>query len=120
MTVQPASGWDYRVIGININLTPTPNAAVASQKLGEGFSPEFLEKQFPDEYVAKRSVNMALQCQQVIQIYGRYGWEHYQQGQLGQTAMLYFRRRLDQGSCSVELNPTEQALISKLDPLQQP
>jgi hypothetical protein len=64
---------------------------------------------------------MALQCQQVIQIYGKYGWEHYQQGQLGNTAMLYFRRlNNDAEHDSVSLDAAEEAMITKLDPLQQP
>lgn len=84
--------WDYRVIGININPIQQSNANRAAEKMGEGFSPEFLQKQFPEEYQAQRSTNMALQCQQVIKIYGKFGREHYQQGQLGTTAMLHFRR----------------------------
>ena len=89
--------------------------------MGESFSPEFLQKQFPEEYQAQRSTNMALQCQQVIQIYGKYGWEHYQQGQLGTTAMLYFRRvTQNTADDSVSLNAAEEAMITKLDPLQRP
>lgn len=115
-------GWDYRVIGINIQLTPPPNAAEAATKLGEGFSTEFLKNEFPEQYVAQKSVNMALQCQKVIQIYGKYRWEHYQQGQLGSVAMLYFRRQgiQDESSIAAELSPEEQAMISKLDPDQRP
>ena len=115
-------GWDYRVIGINIQLTPPPNAAEAATKLGEGFSTEFLKNEFPEQYVAKKSVNMALQCQKVIQIYGKCGWEHYQQGQLGNTAMLYFRKQGSnaEGTATAELSPEEQAMISKLDPDQRP
>ena len=89
--------------------------------MGENFSPEFLQKQFPEEYQSQRSTNMALQCQQVIQIYGKYGWEHYQQGQLGNMAMLYFRRQsLDPEDQSISLNAAEEAMITKLDPLQRP
>ena len=89
--------------------------------MGEGFSPEFLQKQFPEEYQAQRSTNMALQCQQVIKIYGKFGREHYQQGQLGTTAMLYFRRMTNNTELeSVSLNAAEEAMITKLDPLQRP
>lgn len=113
--------WDYRVIGININATQPANAGKAAQKLGERFSPEFLEKEFPQEYVAQWSSNMALQCQQVIQIYGKHGWEHYQQGQLGQTAMLYFRKQEHADyPAKVVMSPAEEAMIANLDPLQRP
>ena len=112
--------WEYRVIGININLTQPASATKAAEKLGSGFSQEFIEKQFPKEYINKRSTNMALQCQQVIQIYGKFGWKHYQQGQLGATAMLYFRRKGRNAIKEVELTPTEQTMIAQLDPLQRP
>jgi len=118
---QKSPKWDYRVIGININTIEPSNASKAAEKMGESFSPEFLQKQFPEEYQTKRSTNMALQCQKVIQIYGKFGWEHYQQGQLGNTAMLYFRRqKKDSENHSVSLDTTEETMISKLDPLQQP
>lgn len=113
--------WDYRVIGININPIQPSNASKAAKKMGESFSPEFLQKQFPEEYQSKRSTNMALQCQQVIQIYGKFGWEHYQQGQLGNTAMMYFRRpRQNAEQGKIELSAAEEAMITKLDPLQRP
>ncbi len=113
--------WDYRVIGININPAQPSDANKAAKKMGESFSPEFLQKQFPEEYQANRSTNMALQCQQVIQIYGKFGWEHYQQGQLGNIAMLYFRRcDKDTKKNSILLSAAEEAMITKLDPLQRP
>ena len=113
--------WDYRVIGININPIQPSNASKAAEKMGENFSPEFLKKEFPEEYQTKRSTNMALQCQQVIQIYGKFGWEHYQQGQLGNSAMMYFRRPSQEAEqVAIELSAAEEAMITKLDPLQRP
>ena len=111
--------WDYRVIGININTIQASNPQKASEKLGQKLSKEFLEKEFPEEYVKNKSTNIALQCQQVIQIYGKRGWEHYQQSQLGSTAMLYFRRRMNQ-SCNEELTKREWSILEKLDELQHP
>ena len=119
---QRSPQWDYRVVGININPIQPSDPNKAAKKMGENFSPEFLQKQFPEEYQAKRSTNMALQCQQVIQIYGKYGWEHYQQGQLGNTAMLYFRRPSDKTNdySFVKLSAAEKTIITSLDQLQQP
>lgn len=111
--------WDYRVVGININLTAPPNSTQAAEKMGGSFSKEFLEKEFPQEYIKSRSTNMALQCQQVIQLYGKKGWEHYQQGQLGNTAMLYFRKKIE-NTISKELTNTEMGLIERLDDQQRP
>jgi len=113
--------WDYRVIGININPVNPSNASKAAEKMGENFSPEFLQKEFPEEYQANRSTNMALQCQQVIQIYGKHGWEHYQQGQIGNAVMMYFRRPNQRAEKkAVTLSAAEEAMITKLDPLQRP
>ena len=111
--------WDYRVIGININTIQPSNPEKASAKLGEKLSKEFLEKEFPEEYVNNKSTNIALQCQQVIQIFGKKGWEHYQQSQLGGTAMLYFRRKKQQKN-NEELTKREWAILAKLDELQHP
>ena len=118
---QKSPRWDYRVIGININPTQPSDATKAADKMGESFSPEFLQKQFPEEYKSNRSTNVALQCQQIMQIYGKYGWENYQQGQLGNTAMLYFRRLIqDSKQSSITLSAAEETMITKLDPLQRP
>ena len=113
--------WDYRVIGININRTTPSSSSKAAEKLGKTFTPDFLEKEFPQEYVANRSTNTALQCQQVIQIYGKYGWEHYQQGQLGDMAMLYFKKnRSEDNNYQPEISASEKTILNRLDPLQRP
>jgi hypothetical protein len=111
--------WDYRVVGINFESIQPSNPSQAAEKLGETFSKEFLEKEFPKEYVKNHSTNMALQCQIVIQIYGKRGWEHYQQSQLGGTAMLYFKKRLESKGNS-NLTTKEEAIIQGLDELQKP
>ena len=112
--------WDYRVVGININKTDPSNPSQASEKLGKTLSKEYLEKEFPKEYVKRESTNMALQCQQVIQLYGKNGWEHYQQGQLGNMAMLYFRKRGKPGEKRISYSAEETILLSSLNELQHP
>jgi hypothetical protein len=121
MMSQESQQWDYRVIGININPVQPSSASKAARKMGENFSPEFLQKEFPEEYQANRSTNMALQCQQLIQIYGKFGWEHYQQGQIGNSVMMYFRRPNQRTvKKTVSLSAVEEAMITQLDPLQRP
>ena len=115
----PQETWDYRVVGININTTQPSNPSKAAEKLGESFSKEFLEQEFPQEYVKNISTNMALQCQQVIQIYGKRGWEHYQQPQLGTTAMLYFKKKI-KNTVDNKLTNKEEAIVARLDELQKP
>ena len=111
--------WDYRVVGINIESIQPSNPSQAAKKLGENFSKEFLEKEFPKEYVKNNSTNMALQCQIVIQIYGKKGWEHYQQSQLGGTAMLYFKKKIGTKTNN-KLTNKEESIIQGLDELQKP
>ena len=113
------TAWDYRVVGVNINTTQPSSPDKAAKKLGDKFSKEFLEKQFPEEYVKNNSTNIALQCQRVIQIYGKKGWEHYQQSQLANTAMLYFRKKVDRKE-DYKLTKSENIIIEKLDEEQKP
>ena len=114
-----SSQWEYRVVGINIATTQESNAQAASQQL-PGMSEEFIKEQFPEQYVRKQNTNMALQCQRLINTYGKFGWEHYQQGQLGNTAMLYFKRKNEDAINEVELSAEEKGLIQSLDPEQKP
>ena len=112
--------WEYRVVGINITPTEEANAQRASQQL-PGMSEEFIKQQFPEQYLNKQNTNVALQCQRIINIYGKYGWEHYQQGQLANTAMIYFKRKKSaESSPKAELNAEEMALIQSLDTEQHP
>ena len=60
---------EYRTIGININLTPPPNVKNDVEKI-QGVSKEFMEKEFPD-YYQNKSTNIALQCQNLINIMER-------------------------------------------------
>ena len=112
--------WEYRVVGINIATTQEANAQAASQQL-PGMSEEFIKEQFPEQYVRKQNTNMALQCQRLINIYGKFGWEHYQQGQLGNTAIMYFKRKNDdkKGEKKI-LTAEERGMIQSLDPEQKP
>ena len=41
------TAWDYRVVGVNISTTQPSSPDKAAKKLGDKFSKEFLEKQFP-------------------------------------------------------------------------
>jgi hypothetical protein len=113
--------WDYRVVGINIGASNPSDSKQASEKLENKLSAQFLEKEFPDEYQKKQSTNLALQCQQIIQIYGKHRWEHYQQGQLANTAMLYFKRKVSDEYPETDINIKQETILtSALDPLQRP
>ena len=111
---------EYRTIGINISSTPPPSIKKDSEKM-QGVSKEFLEKEFP-EYYQNKTTNIALQCQNLINIYGKKGWEHYFQGQIGNLILFYFRRKgdIDQSALNSKLNAYEESLIQSLDESQRP
>ena len=111
---------EYRTIGININLTTPPNVKKDAEKI-QGVSKEFMEKEFPD-YYQNKSTNIALQCQNLINIYGKRGWEHYFQGQIGNLILFYFKRDIESVGNQIEyiLTPQEESLIQSLDKSQRP
>ena len=115
-----SSFFEYRTIGININLTPPPNVKKDAEKI-QGVSKEFMEKEFPD-YYQNKSTNIALQCQNLINIYGKRGWEHYFQGQIGNLILFYFKRGIESVENQIEykLTPQEESLIQSLDESQRP
>ena len=111
---------EYRTIGININLTSPPDVKKDAEKI-KGVSKEFMEKEFPN-YYQNKSTNIALQCQNLINIYGKRGWEHYFQGQIGNLILFYFKRNSQSVKSSIEnkLTPQEESLIQSLDESQRP
>ena len=111
---------EYRTIGININLTSPPNVKKDAEKI-QGISKEFMEKEFPD-YYQNKNTNIALQCQNLINIYGKRGWEHYFQGQIGNLILFYFKRDIESVENQIEyiLTPQEESLIQSLDKSQRP
>ena len=110
---------EYRVIGINLAVTNASSASKASEQIK--MPEEYLKKEFPKQYLQNSETNTALQCQTVLNIYGKFGWEHYQQGQLGKQVMLYFKRQKQDDKVEIiRLEPKEEAIIQKLDPQQRP
>ena len=111
---------EYRTIGININTTTNPNVKKDIQKM-DGVSKEFLEKEFPN-YYQNKNTNLALQCQNLINIYGKKGWEHYFQGQIGNLILFYFKRNaeIDNSKIKYKLSSYEESLIQSLDESQKP
>ena len=112
---------EYRVIGLNINQTPPPKKVNDSDAKSIGVSKEFLENEFKDS-LKKINRNVYLQIQDRLNIYGRFGWENYYQGQIGNQIILYFRRdiRLNQPKINIKLSPEEKAILQCLDREQMP
>ena len=114
--------WEFRVVGINIESTQPISVEKDSQQFTE-VSKEYLEREFSEYYTKKKSSNLALQCQILINIYGKNGWEHYFQGQASNHILFYFKKKrsdIENPGDSVSLLPEEEALLQSLDPLQKP
>ena len=94
--------WEYRVIHINVdNSTPPqpPDPQVASQKLGGTLSPEFISREFPQQYGPEQRAQAAPkhpaeQLQHFLNLLGKEGWEMTTTAQVGQLLMFFFKRPL--------------------------
>tara|TARA_B100000678_G_scaffold134343_1_gene112228 strand:+ start:34 stop:402 length:369 start_codon:yes stop_codon:yes gene_type:complete len=111
---------EFRVIGLNIKPSPPPKVNESEAK-SLGVSKKFLENEFKDS-LKKINRNVTLQIQDLLNIYGRYGWEHYYQGQIGNQITLYFRRDMKQKQpeINIKLSPEEKAILQCLDKEQMP
>ena len=111
---------EFRVIGLNIKPSPPPKVNESEAK-SLGVSKKFLENEFKDS-LKKINRNVTLQIQDLLNIYGRYGWEHYYQGQIGNQITLYFRRDMKQKQpeINIKLSPEEKAILQFLDKEQMP
>ena len=111
---------EFRVIGLNIKPSPPPKVNESEAK-SLGVSKKFLENEFKDS-LKKINRNVTLQIQDLLNIYGRYGWEHYYQGQIGNQITLYFRRDIKQKQpeINIKLSPEEKAILQCLDKEQMP
>ena len=110
---------EFRVIGININ-TESPQIKNDSNVETLGYSKEFLENEFKDSF-KKINRNVSLQLQDLINLYGRFGWEHYYQGQIGNLITLYFKRnKPDELKIEIKLSPEEKTMLQSLDDDQLP
>ena len=111
---------EFRVIALNIKPSPPPKVNESEAK-SLGVSKKFLENEFKDS-LKKINRNVTLQIQDLLNIYGRYGWEHYYQGQIGNQITLYFRRDMKQKQpeINIKLSPEEKAILQCLDKEQMP
>jgi len=90
--------WEYRVIYINVenNAPPEPpNPQVASQKLQGVLSPEFIAREFPQQYgTPPLPRHPAEQLQFFLNLLGKQGWDMVGSERVGPLLMFFFRRPL--------------------------
>ena len=108
--------WDYRVIHINVENGQPPQAPdpqVASERLGGLLSPEFIAREFPEQYkAAPLPRHPAEQLQYFLNLLGKDGWELVETGQVGPLLMLFFKRPIresaqDPGQSSPPKGPVD-------------
>ena len=111
---------EFRVIGLNIDSTSSSKVNDSDAE-SLGVSKEFLENEFKDSFKRIRR-NLSLQIQDLLNIYGRYNWEHYYQGQIGNQITLYFKRdeKFNQSKIDIKLSPEERTILQALDKDQLP
>ncbi|SBO42808.1 hypothetical protein [Cyanobium sp. NIES-981] len=90
-------GWEYRVIHINVESgapPEPPSPKTDSEKLGGALSPEFLQKEFPQQYgpLNARPRHPAEQLQFFLNALGRENWEMVEAAQVGPLLMFFFKR----------------------------
>ena len=110
--------YEHRVVGINLSSATAPDPTKASEKLN--VSKEFIEKEFAAHYEGQEATNTPLQMQKLLDIYGKRGWEHYFEGNLGNQTLLYFRRSIGREVPNLEFSPEELATTQMLSIEQRP
>ena len=90
--------WEYRVIHINLDgghPPQPPDPQVASERLGGVLSPEFIAREFPEQYkAAPLPRHPAEQLQYFLNLLGKDGWELVETGQVGPLLMFFFKRQV--------------------------
>ena len=92
--------WEYRVIHINVdsNRPPQPpDPQAASEKLHGVLSPEFISREFPEQYgsaAAQVPKHPAEQLQYFLNLLGKEGWEMVEASPVGPLLMFFFKRPL--------------------------
>ena len=93
--------WEYFVLQINIDnkkvdIKKNTNPQLASDKLKGSLSPDFLKKQFPDQYQEKtnevKDANVGLQLQTVLNKVGEGGWELVESTSLANLFLFIFKK----------------------------
>ncbi len=90
-------GWEYKVIHIDVesgNPPEPPSPRSDSDRLGGALSPDFLQREFPQQYgaAAAKPRHPAEQLQFFLNALGKENWELVEAPQLGPLLMFVFKR----------------------------
>ena len=93
--------WEYRVVHIETSRSTSPSPAdpeQASKKLGGLLSPDFIRREFPEQYGDDLNFHPgkhpAQQLEYFLNMLGRDGWELTNTSQLEHLLMFIFKRPL--------------------------
>ena len=88
--------WEYKVLHLTIenkvNNTSDPN--IDSLKLKGALSPEFIKTQFPEQYKEKKGLSFPDQINNVLNVYGREGWELKGVEKIAGFLLFFFIRKI--------------------------
>ena len=89
--------WEYRVINNDVTdgkPPEPPSPKVDSERLGGALSPDFLQREFPQQYAGgtPRPRHPAEQLQFFLNALGRENWELVESAQVGPLLMFVFKR----------------------------
>ncbi|TGG77768.1 MAG: hypothetical protein ERJ67_02075 [Aphanocapsa feldmannii 277cV] len=100
MNTEPAQQWEYAVYHVNFSKDQhtSPSASEASEKLGGTLSPEFIRKEFPEQYQKAPPTHPAEQLRVFLNTVGSKGWELTSTTHIGPLLMFIFRRPKPQPS----------------------
>ncbi|MFM7361677.1 MAG: hypothetical protein ACKO3F_12470, partial [Cyanobium sp.] len=102
--------WEYRVIHINVesgNPPEPPSPKADSERLGGALSPEYLRREFPQQYsgAGAQPRHPAEQLQFFLNALGRDNWEMVEAAQVGPLLMFFFKRPIGGGGSSPQRGP---------------
>jgi hypothetical protein len=110
--------YEYRAVGVNVTPIPAPDPVKAREQLK--VSQEFIEKEFANHDQNSQATNTPLQVQNLLNIYGKRGWQHYYEGKIGDQVLLYFCRAINTEIPDVAFTAEEQATTQMLAVEQRP
>ena len=97
--------WEYRVIHIDATTSSPPRPAdpkLASEKLGGVLSPDYIRREFPDQYGSEADAastslkHPAQQLEYFLNMLGKQGWELANTAQVEHLLMFIFKRPMRQ------------------------
>lgn len=94
----PHQIWEYKILDLRVNSNKkennSPSPEIDSKKLKGVFSPSFIKDQFPEQYKNNpQPKHPADQISDVLNNFGKDGWELVESTVVGQFQFFIFKRK---------------------------